>query len=261
MKVVLKNSFLNFVLVLTFLIHLPVLFASPASAKINLFYAEKLENAASFENNSTTFLYNIYDRLGLDAMGLSKKVYTYAITGFNKIRAAGSIENDGILSIVDFSKPSSAKRLFIIDVKNCELLFHTYVAHGTRSGKEFARFFSNAMESNKSSLGFYKTADTYVGKHGYSLHLEGLEKGFNDNAYKRDIVMHAADYVNETIIRAKGWIGRSWGCPAVPEYLSRPIIDKIKGGTCLFIFGADKKYLLRSSMIKGSRQAQDVAVK
>jgi hypothetical protein len=261
MKVILKNSFLSFLLVLVFLIHLPVLFASPASAKINLFYAERMENSAGVENNSTAFLYNVYDKLGLDVKGLSRKVYAYAITGFNKIRAAGAIENDGILSIVDFTKPSSAKRLFIIDVKNCRLLFHTYVAHGTKSGKEFARFFSNAMESNKSSLGFYKTADTYVGKHGYSLHLEGLEKGFNDNAYKRDIVMHAADYVNETIIRAKGWIGRSWGCPAVPEQLSRPIIDKIKGGTCLFIFGADKKYLLRSSMLKGSAQVQDVAVR
>jgi hypothetical protein len=252
MKVNLKNNYLlGFVLVLVFLIHLPIVFATPKSAKTNLFYETNLvNNKAELLAKKSAALYNVYDSLDLENKGLSRQVFEYAVRGFNKIRENGLLENDNILSIADFSKPSSVKRLFIIDFKNYKLLFNTYVAHGVRSGKEFARAFSNAPESNKSSLGFYKTADTYMGKNGYSLHLVGLEKGFNDNAYRRDIVMHAADYVNEGMIRAKGWIGRSWGCPAVPEFLNRPIIDKIKNGTCLFIYGTDKKYLFRSSLIK-----------
>jgi hypothetical protein len=255
MKVKVKNnSSLGFILVFICLIHLPIVFASPKAAKANLFPPAKSKDAISVSGamDDNAFLYNIYDSLQLDARGLSRKVFEYAVKGFNKIRAAGEIENDRILSIVDFSKPSSEKRLFIIDVKDYKLLFNTYVAHGMKSGKEFASAFSNAPSSNKSSLGFYKTADTYIGKNGYSLKLVGLEKGFNDNAYRRDIVIHAADYVNEAMIRAKGWIGRSWGCPAVPEFLSRPIIDKIKNGTCLFIFGTDKNYLRRSAMLRES---------
>jgi hypothetical protein len=251
MKVNLKKTpTFGFILALIFLVHLPIVFASPKSAKENLFYTAKSNDVKNFNTSKENIvLYNVYDSLQLQEKGLSRKVFEYAVRGFNKIKAAGAIENDKILSIVDFSRPSSEKRLFIIDVKNFKLLFNTYVAHGMRSGKAFANTFSNALESNKSSLGFYKTADTYMGKNGYSLHLVGLEKGFNDNAYRRDIVIHAADYVNENMIRMKGWIGRSWGCPAIPEYLSRPIIDNIKDGTCLFIFGTDKKYLLRSAMI------------
>jgi len=251
-----KNNFgFGFILMLIGLVHLPIVFAVPKSINANLFSLAKSKDTEDLNNiNDNSFFFNVYDSLQLSDRGLSRQVFEYAIRGFNKIRTTGALENDSILSIVDFSKPSSEKRLFVIDVKNYKLLFNTYVAHGIRSGKEFARFFSNAPESNKSSLGFYKTADTYIGKNGYSLHLVGLERGFNDNAYKRDIVIHAADYVNEQMIRSKGWIGRSWGCPALPEYLSRPIIDNIKNGTCLFIFGADKKYLLRSSMLKENKQ-------
>jgi len=241
------------------LVHLPIVFATPKAFDVNLLSLKEDLVPVSAMGNENAALYNVYHNLQLDEKGLSRKVFEYAVRGFNKIRANGCIENDGILSIADFSKPSSQKRLFIIDVKNSRLLFNTYVAHGVRSGKEFANTFSNAMESNKSSLGFYKTADAYIGKHGYSMRLVGLERGFNDNAYKRDIVMHAADYVNERMIQAKGCIGRSWGCPALPGYLSRPIIDKIKNGTCLFIFGTDKKYLLRSVMLK--ENSNDLAVK
>jgi hypothetical protein len=112
------------------------------------------------------------------------------------------------------------------------------------------------VESNQTSLGFYKTEGTYIGGKGYSLHLKGLEKGFNDNAEKRDIVMHGADYVNETFIRMKGYIGRSFGCPSVPVKLHKPIIDKIKNGTCLFIYGPDKKYLSRSVVISHAGQSK-----
>ena len=250
------RSGLGVILMLICLIHLPIVFASNTSNLSFLSKAKDLAVSAEFEND---FAYAVYDNLQLEEKGLSRKVFDYAVKGFKKVKATGAIENDQILTIVDFSKPSSQKRLFIIDVVNSRLLFNTYVAHGINSGKAFARTFSNSMESNKSSLGFYKTADSYIGKHGYSMRLMGLEKGFNDNAYRRDIVIHAADYVNERIIRAKGWIGRSWGCPAVSEQLSRPIIDKIKNGTCLFIFGTDKKYLLRSSLLK--ENVHDLAIK
>ena len=256
-----KHSSLGFILMLVCLIHLPIVFAIPKTVNTNVLTPDKIEGLVSLSgiNNDNAVLYNIYENLQLDEKGLSRKVFEYAVKGFNKIRNNGAIENDGILSIVDFSKPSSQKRLFIIDVKNSKLLFNTYVAHGMRSGAAFARVFSNAMESNKSSLGFYKTADTYIGKHGYSMRLVGLEKGFNDNAYKRDIVIHAADYVNERMIHSKGWIGRSWGCPALPQVLNKPIIDKIKNGTCLFIYGTDKKYLLRSAMLR--ENAHDLALR
>lgn len=192
----------------------------------------------------------VYETMGLSAAGLSRQVFEFAMMGFKKILESGKIDNDRIISIIDFSKPSSQKRLFIIDLKEQKLLFKTYVAHGMNSGKEMATYFSNTPESNKSSLGFYTTADTYIGKHGYSLHLNGLEKGFNDKAYERDIVIHAADYVSEAVIRSAGYAGRSWGCPAVPQKLSKPIIDQIKNGTCLFIYAPDRNYIYRSELIK-----------
>ena len=111
--------------------------------------------------------------------------------------------------------------------------------------------FSNALQSYKSSLGFYQTLGTYMGGHGYSLRLEGLEKGINDNANRRDIVIHGAPYVNESLIRSQGYIGRSWGCPALPENLNKPIINTIKNGTCLFIYGNNKSYVKRSKIING----------
>ncbi len=193
--------------------------------------------------------HSLYDSLKLGSMGLGRQAFDYAIEGFNKIKKLGTIENQNVISIVDFSKASNFKRLFVIDLKNYKVLFNTYVAHGVNSGKEFARQFSNIMESNQSSLGFYKTTDTYSGKHGYSLHLQGLEKGINDNAYRRDIVVHGADYVSESMIAANGCIGRSHGCPAIPEPLLKPIIDKIKNGTCLFIYGADRRYLSTSRLL------------
>ena len=160
--------------------------------------------------------------------------------------------NDNIISIVDFSMPSSKKRLFVIDLDHFKVLFNTYVAHGAKSGAAIANQFSNTPESNKSSLGFYETLHTYSGGHGYSLRLEGLEKGINDNANRRDIVIHAAAYVNEALIQAQGYIGRSWGCPALPKKLHKPIIDKIKNGTCLFIYSPDKTYLNNSKILNSA---------
>lgn len=199
--------------------------------------------------------FSLYDSLCLGSLGLGRQVFDYAMQGFNFMKQMGTLGNEQIISIVDFSKPSSQKRLFVIDLKNYKILFNTYVAHGMQSGKEFASHFSNKPESNKSSLGFYETLNTYMGGNGYSLRLQGMEEGINDNANKRDIVMHGAGYVNERLVHSQGYIGRSWGCPAVPQRLHKSIIDKIKNGTCLFIFSPDRKYLTHSKILNSSYTA------
>ena len=195
-------------------------------------------------------LAKMYDSLRLNFMGLSQQAFQYAMQGFEYLSKAGRIANDNVISIVDFSLPSSKKRLFIIDLDQQKVVFNTYVAHGMNSGKEYAEQFSNRPESNQSSLGFYETMDTYNGKNGYSLHLQGLERGINDNADSRAIVMHGADYVSEGFIQSQGYLGRSWGCPAVPEKLHKPIINKIKNGTCLFIYSPNKNYFIHSKILK-----------
>jgi hypothetical protein len=151
--------------------------------------------------------------------------------------------NEEIVTIIDFSKPSTEKRLFILDVKNQKILYHTLVAHGKNTGENMATKFSNNKGSNQSSLGLFRTGESYHGKHGYSLRLDGLENGINDNARSRAVVMHSASYVSESFIKRHGRLGRSWGCPAVPVELSKEIIDLIKDGSCLYIYANDINYL------------------
>jgi hypothetical protein len=193
----------------------------------------------------------VYDSLGLEQKGLSKKAFELALKGWLQLKAAGKILNETVLSIVDFSQPSNKKRLYVIDLINSKLLFNTYVAHGRRSGKELATHFSNRPRSLQSSVGFYVTLEPYLGSNGYSLKLRGLEGGFNDNAARREIVLHGADYVSEEYINSNGYLGRSWGCPAVPLELSKDIIDSIKSGSCLFIYSPQKKYLQKSKLLNG----------
>jgi L,D-transpeptidase catalytic domain len=192
----------------------------------------------------------LYDSLQLGQLGLSRQAFDYAVKGYHYLLSSGKLNNDQLLSIVDFSLPSSRKRLFIIDMKNNTMVYNTYVAHGRNSGKEMAHEFSNQPESNKSSLGFYVTGDTYIGKHGFSLRLLGEEKGINDNANSRAIVMHSAPYVSEAAIKMQGFIGRSLGCPALPENIYKPIIEKIKNGSCLFLYSPDKNYVMNSQIVK-----------
>ncbi len=240
------------------LLHLPFVFAtikqeSPISTNNALLLKpiEKIVVEKIVPENLITTK-NIYDSLNLEALGLRKDVFDCALKGYDNLRQKGRLQKNEIISIADLSKSSCKKRLFIIDLKHYKLLFNTYVAHGMNSGQEYARQFSNAPESYKSSLGFYETATTYNGKNGYSLHLVGMERGINDNAYSRDIVIHGAGYVDENLIRAQGYIGRSQGCPAVPEKLHKKIIDKIKGGSCLFIFGDARNYFRRSALLKNT---------
>jgi hypothetical protein len=154
--------------------------------------------------------------------------------------------NEDIVSIIDFSKASTEKRLFVLDLEKHKILYHTYVAHGKNTGANIATKFSNNRGSNQSSLGLFRTGESYFGKHGYSLRLDGLEQGFNDNARIRAVVMHSAWYVSETFIHQHGRLGRSFGCPAVPVEHSKGIIDLIKGGSCLYIYANDTHYLENS---------------
>jgi len=192
----------------------------------------------------------LFDSLKLGKQGLGRRAYEYAMLGYNVLKAKGKLSNDRVLSIVDMSLPSGKKRLFIIDVKNFKLLFVTYVAHGRNTGLDKSLYFSNEPESNKSSVGFYTTLSTYSGKHGYSMRLQGHEIGFNSNALERDIVVHSADYVGESVVKSKGYVGRSLGCPALAPAIYKQIIDKIKHGTCLFIYGNDSRYIINSKFLK-----------
>jgi len=178
---------------------------------------------------------------------LSYEVFNKAFHGYLNLKHAGKLSTEKeIISICDFNLPSTANRLWIIDLTRKKVLYNTYVAHGQGSGEEFANAFSNRNDSHQSSLGFYVTTDTYNGEHGTSLRLQGMDQGFNDAAYNRGIVVHGAKYVSNRFINSTDRLGRSWGCPAVPQELSLPIINTIKDGTCLFICYPDQKYVSSS---------------
>ncbi|MCP4347210.1 MAG: murein L,D-transpeptidase catalytic domain family protein [Desulfobacterales bacterium] len=173
-------------------------------------------------------------------------IFRRAIIGYKNIK----LKNKDVITIIDFTEPSFAKRFFVINLKQKKLLFNTWTSHGRNSGGTYARKFSNKKGSKKSSLGFYKTAETYYGKHGYSLRLKGLEKGINHYARKRGIVIHGAGYVSKSFIKKYKRLGRSWGCPALPVQITKPVIDAIKDGTCLYIYADDKAYLTRSNYVE-----------
>lgn len=203
-----------------------------------------LIDAVKVDNN------DIYTILNLTEAGLSKDVFLLAIKGLNKLESDGKLSNPNIITIADYSQSSNKKRLYVIDLINKKLLFNTYVAHGRNTGDEYAKFFSNQEGSSKSSLGFYITEKPITGSHtGYSLTIKGVEKGFNDNAIKRAIIIHAAAYATENFIKKYGRLGRSFGCPALPPDLNKPIIETIKGGSCLFIYNPDNYYIHNSSLL------------
>lgn len=169
-----------------------------------------------------------------------KESFTKALEGFYALKAQGKVTKD-VLTLVDFSLSSNTKRLWVIDLATNTVLFHSLVAHGRNTGEEFAKKFSNKSESYQSSLGFYVTGEIYTGKHGKSLRLDGQERGVNDNARNRAVVMHGADYVSESFIRNHNRLGRSQGCPAIPVELTNDIIDTIKDKSCLFIYHPSRK--------------------
>ena len=194
---------------------------------------------------------SLYNTIHLESYGLSDEAFTYAWKGYQKLLEKKQISRSEYLTICDFSQPSSRKRLYIIDVANNKLVTNTYVAHGKNSGGEYATNFSNKPESLQSSLGFYITSNTYIGKHGLSLRVNGVDAGFNDKALERTIVIHGAAYVDETRAKSGVFMGRSFGCPAVPQKESASIITTIKNGTCLFIYHPSKNYLRTSKILNG----------
>jgi hypothetical protein len=189
-----------------------------------------------------------YDRLGAEQQGLRFEVFEKALTGYLNLRQSGRLDADQHhLTVIDFDLPSTEKRLWVLDLNNDKIVYHTLVAHGHNSGENEATTFSNTDQSNMSSLGFYVTGHEYEGKHGHSLRLQGLDEGFNTNAAARSVVMHGADYVSESFIKQNGRLGRSLGCPALPLDQYAQIIDTVKGGSCLFLnktgAGYNSRYL------------------
>lgn len=193
----------------------------------------------------------LYDTLKLKRAGLSKKAFEFAWRGYQYMLSKRMLRNTDVLSICDFSQSSRRKRLYIIDVESMKLLINTHVAHGRNSGSEYAKSFSNSIESHKSSLGFYITKKTYWGGHGFSLEIEGLERGINDKANERKIVVHGSDYVGDQFLRSNPFSGRSFGCPAIPSKVTAKVINTIKNGSCLFIYHPTKNYISKSRILNG----------
>ncbi|WP_367605675.1 murein L,D-transpeptidase catalytic domain family protein [Legionella sp. W05-934-2] len=187
-------------------------------------------------------------RLSVVAPNIKKKALETALTAYKHAIEEGSVKKH-ILTVIDYSLPSSAKRMWVFDLNSHKMLYNTFVAHGKNSGMTMAKHFSNKNHSLESSIGTFITKDSYIGSKGYSLNLEGLEKGFNDNAFLRRVVVHGAWYVNQNFIKSSGRAGRSWGCPAVATALARPIINAIKGGSVVFAYYPDKKYLSNSDYV------------
>ncbi len=175
-------------------------------------------------------------------------IFTQAISGFYELKESGLIQKN-ILTLIDFSLSSNNKRLWVIDLDTNTVLYNSLVAHGRNSGEEFANSFSNSGDSFKSSLGFYATGEIYIGKHGNSLRLDGLEKGINDNARSRGVVMHGADYVAENFIKNNQRLGRSLGCPALPIELTDEIINLIKNKSCLYIYHPSLVHAINPKLI------------
>ncbi|QJX48564.1 murein L,D-transpeptidase catalytic domain family protein [Hymenobacter taeanensis] len=179
-----------------------------------------------------------YVQAGLIRTGLSLPVYRKALIGYYNLQQRGALKTaKPLLTIIDFSRASSQKRLWVINVAEPQVVFHTLVAHGKNTGEEWAKSFSNTEGSEKSSLGFYLTGNTYQGKHGLSLKLNGIDPGYNTNAASRAVVVHGADYVSEAFVRQHGRLGRSQGCPALPMAQSSAIIQVIKSGSVVFANG------------------------
>jgi hypothetical protein len=192
---------------------------------------------------------SIYLETELDKAGLDTAAFHVAYKGYAKLLKGGKVSMPDVLTIADFSKSSSEKRLYVIDMNDQKILFHTLVAHGRNSGVSYATQFSNKPQSNKSSLGFYVTMGTYFGGNGYSLKLQGLEKGINDKALQRAIVLHGSDYVNNAFGASNGFMGRSFGCPAVPRKQAADIINTIKNGSVLFIYHPNHQYISKSTVL------------
>ncbi|WP_310558721.1 murein L,D-transpeptidase catalytic domain family protein [Flavobacterium sp.] len=204
--------------------------------------SEKKEVASVSIPSSDSNIVTLYNNLNSNHFALPNlESFKEALKGFYSLKEKGLVQKD-ILTLVDFSLSSNVKRLWVIDLATNTILYNSLVAHGRNTGEEFANSFSNANSSFKSSLGFYLTGETYNGKHGMSLKLDGLEKGVNDNARERGVVIHAANYVSNSFIKYNKRLGRSQGCPAIPEESLKEIVSTIKDKSCLFIYHPSRSF-------------------
>lgn len=194
-----------------------------------------------------------------EAPALRPEVIELALSARAAATRAGLVPHPEILTVIDYSLPSTERRLWVFDLERQRLLFHELVAHGQRSGENLATHFSNRLGSRQTSLGLFVTADAYDGQNGYSLRLDGLEAGINDRARDRAIVIHGAPYVSASTVAELGRLGRSLGCPAVSKTVARGLIDTIKGGTAVFAYYPEWKWLARSAFLKGRAAARALA--
>jgi hypothetical protein len=190
-------------------------------------------------------------KINSQANNINKNVLKLSLAAYIRARHKG-LDTKQLLTIVDYTKPSTERRLWVVDLKSAKVLFNTWVTHGKNSGTINATSFSNQPGSLKSSLGvFVTTGSPYVGGNGYSLRLLGLEQGINDKAFERDIVVHGAWYANPNVVKRYGFLGRSWGCLAVNEGMIHPLINTIKDNTLVFVYYPDKNWLNHSSFLAG----------
>lgn len=202
-------------------------------------------------NNPNNLIMAIHQKT-LNILGqagnLNPLVLQYALRAYACAHAQ-KIGNPRYLTIIDYSLPSTQKRMWVIDLKTATVSFHTLVAHGKNSGFVKTTSFSNLPGSDESSIGLFLTANTYMGHNGYSLKLNGLEKGFNSNAMQREVVIHGAAYVNDDFVNRYGRLGRSWGCPALSKLVSTPVINEIKNGTLVFSYYPQQQWLDNSTFL------------
>ncbi len=243
-----KKSLFLPVLIVSFF----VLFISFAKATNHSEAGIVLKDSVMATDSSSASLVSLSEKLfadlELEAKGLSIEALDYAVAGYQKLVNSGLVSNSQYLTIVDFSQSSRKKRFYILDMHNNELTWNTFVSHGKNSGVDRADRFSNKVNSEQSSLGFYVTKKTYHGKHGLSLRLAGLEEGFNSNAEARGIVVHGAAYVNAGRVNS-AYMGRSQGCPALPESEYAAIINLIKDGSVMFVYNPSEEYLQSSTVL------------
>src|SRR5262249_8394380 len=180
---------------------------------------------------------------------LDPHVFNLALNAANCAVQAGQVSTPTTLTVIDYSKPSTQKRLWVVDLRTQALLFEELVAHGQGSGNNMATRFSNDAETHSSSIGLYAAKDAYLGKNGYSLRLDGLDTGFNDHAMERAIVIHGAAYVSAEIARAQGRLGRSWGCPALRPEVAHDLIDRVKDSGLVFVYYPDPTWLASSPFL------------
>ena len=211
--------------------------------------AETAEPIRTAESDAVVSAFEVASWQDLPIGAIDQKVFRIALAAAATAVERGDASDPGTLTVIDFSKPSTVKRMWVFDLRTRKLLFEEVVSHGRGSGRTMATSFSNAPDSHQSSLGLYRTAETYMGKHGFSLRLDGLEPGVNDRARERAIVMHGADYVDQRTAQAQGYLGRSLGCPALRPAVTRQLIEAVKDGGLLFAYYPDPQWLQSSRYV------------